>query len=251
MGRRVVGEACRGRSALADLRRDGVRPWPPAAPVFVTGYTFNRVFSSETWEWNGISWSKSLNTAPPPRQNAYMAYDYQRSRLVLFGGYNPAGTLLADTWGLVLGPSVVSPPVSQAVRATQTAIFSVTGSSFGLQYRWLRNGVVLNDGGNVSGSAAASLTISMVTAADAASYRVRVTDACGSQAISAPGNADRHVRGGPEWRRIRRGRGLHAVPACLRHAAVPAGASACAADFNLDGFVDDQDFGCSSCSMKS
>ena len=222
----------------------GVMAYDPGRQrsVFVTGYTFNRVFSSETWEWNGISWSKSLNTAPPPRQNAYMAYDYQRSRLVLFGGYNPAGTLLADTWGLVLGPSVVSPPVSQAVRATQTAIFSVTGSSFGLQYRWLRNGVVLNDGGNVSGSATASLTISMVTAADAASYRVRVTDACGSQAISAPAtltvtcvadlNGDGFVEDADFTLFLRAYDTLLCPPA----------PSACAADFNLDGFVDDQDF---------
>ncbi len=210
--------------------------------VYVTGYTFNRVFSSETWEWNGISWSKSLNTAPPPRQNTYMAYDYQRSRMVLFGGYNPAGTLLNDTWGLVLGPSVISQPVSQSIRATQTAIFSVTGSSFGLQYRWLRNGIAMNDGGNVSGSATSVLTISGVTAADASSYRVRVTDACGSQVISNPAtltvtcvadlNGDGYVDD-PDFTLF-----IRAYDTLL----CPVLPTPCPADFNLDGFVDDQDF---------
>jgi hypothetical protein len=210
--------------------------------VYVTGYTFNRVFSSETWEWNGSCWSKSLSTAPPPRQNAYMAYDYQRSRMVLFGGYAPAGTLLGDTWGLVLGPSVISQPVSQSVRATQTALFSATGSSFGLQYRWLRNGVALNDGGNISGSETATLTISGVTAADAASYRVRVTDACGSQAISSPAtltvtcvadlNGDGYVDD-PDFTLFVR---AYDILLC------PITPAPCPADFNLDGFVDDQDF---------
>ncbi|MBL8876933.1 MAG: immunoglobulin domain-containing protein [Phycisphaerae bacterium] len=179
-----------------------------ARSVYVTGYTHNRVYSTETWEWNGLNWSKTLNVSPPPRQGAYGAYDHQRSRIVLFGGYTPAITLLADSWGLVLGPSVISPPQNQTLRSGQTAIFSVTGSAPGLQYQWLRNGVNVANGGRISGATTNSLSISQVIAPDGGSYRVRATDACGSSVIS--------------------------TPAILT--------VTCTADFNFDGVVDDSDF---------
>jgi hypothetical protein len=55
-----------------------------------------------------------------------------------------------------------------------------------LSYQWRRNGTPLSDGGPISGSATATLTIDPAAFTDAASYDVLVTDACGSIA-SSPG----------------------------------------------------------------
>jgi len=210
--------------------------------VYVTGYTYNRVFSGETWEWNGLTWSKTLNISPPPRQNAYGAYDYQRSRVVVFGGSSPAGTLLADTWGLVLGPSVVSPPQNQTLRSGQTAIFSVTGSAPGLQYQWLRNGVSVANGGRISGATTNSLNITQVIAPDGGSYRVRATDACGSSVISSPAiltvtcTADFNFDGVVEDLDFQ-----IFIVAYDKLLCDPA-PTPCPVDMNADGFVDDLDF---------
>jgi len=48
----------------------------------------------ETWTWSGVSWNQLRPpVAPPPRLGHAMAYDSQRSRVVLFGG-----DFLDDTW---------------------------------------------------------------------------------------------------------------------------------------------------------
>ena len=210
--------------------------------VYVTGYTYNRVYSGETWEWNGLNWSKTLSVSPPPRENAVSAYDHQRSRIVLFGGFTPANTLLADSWGLVLGPSVVSPPQNQTLRSGQTAIFSVTGSAPGLQYQWLRNGVSVLNGGRISGATTNALSIAQVIAPDGGSYRVRATDACGSSVISTPAiltvtctadfNFDGVVEDSDFQIFISAYDKLLCDPAPI----------ACPVDMNADGFVDDSDF---------
>lgn len=53
--------------------------------------------SDETWEWNGVDWTKVVTrTRPPARWSGMMAYDADRRRTVLYGGFN--GVALADTW---------------------------------------------------------------------------------------------------------------------------------------------------------
>lgn len=49
-----------------------------------------------------------------------------------------------------------------------------------LNYQWQKNGTNLTDGGNVSGSATAALTVSNVRSADMAAYGVVVTNPLGS-----------------------------------------------------------------------
>ena len=68
------------------------------------------------------------------------------------------------------------------------AVLRVDAGGFGsLSYQWRRNGTPLADGGAVSGSTTATLTISPVSFADAASYDVLLTDSCGTVA-SSPGS---------------------------------------------------------------
>ncbi len=67
---------------------------PPAPPVF-----------SRTWEWDGKHWTARQDMGPGPRVFHAMAFDTDRSRIVLFGGSpvalnDPQATprLFGDTW---------------------------------------------------------------------------------------------------------------------------------------------------------
>jgi pectate lyase/pectin methylesterase-like acyl-CoA thioesterase len=76
---------------------------------------------------------------------------------------------------VITPPSIVTPPVSQAVNAGATALFSVVaGGTLPLTYQWLKNGV------DILGATADALTLDNVRAADAAAYSVAVSNAGGS-----------------------------------------------------------------------
>jgi hypothetical protein len=94
----------------------------------------------------------------------------------------------AGSAGKCKAPTIVTQPQSQACiwggSVTFTAV--ATGAS-PLGYQWQKNGVALNDGGNVSGSATASLTISNVTGSDAAGYSVVVSSSFGNVTSAAAG----------------------------------------------------------------
>jgi len=54
---------------------------------------------SDTWEWNGVTWTQRASFAFPPGRLYYaMAYDSARGVTVLFGGLLNGSGLLADTW---------------------------------------------------------------------------------------------------------------------------------------------------------
>ncbi len=82
------------------------------------------------------------------------------------------------------GPSITSQPSSQTVGAGTNVIFSVGASGSGLSYQWKKNTVNLSNTGNISGAAAANLTITSPTTADAASYTVVVSNSGGSATSS-------------------------------------------------------------------
>ena len=66
------------------------------------------------------------------------------------------------------------------------AVWTVHATGYrALTYQWRKGGVPLSDGGTISGSQTATLTISTVSFSDAGSYDVVVTDACG-QTTSNP-----------------------------------------------------------------
>jgi uncharacterized protein (TIGR03437 family) len=57
------------------------------------------VLCDDTWLWDGRSWTKKDSaTRPPGRTGHSMAYDAVQQKVVLFGGENAQGELLADTW---------------------------------------------------------------------------------------------------------------------------------------------------------
>jgi cysteine-rich repeat protein len=54
----------------------------------------------DIWEWNGHSWKELWpeHASPEPRGMIQLAYDWERERVVLFGGYGLGGIIYDDTW---------------------------------------------------------------------------------------------------------------------------------------------------------
>ncbi len=86
----------------------------------------------------------------------------------------------------VLDPAFQSPPVSRTNLAGTVATFTVSG--IGTQpfaFQWRKGTTNLADGGNISGSKTATLTISNVLGADAGVYSLQLVNPAGS--ITTPG----------------------------------------------------------------
>ena len=76
------------------------RPWYGMTYDHSDGYIllFGGGGLGDTWSWNNHGWSLlKPATSPPGRQEHALAYDYGRSRAVLFGGF-VGGGVAADTW---------------------------------------------------------------------------------------------------------------------------------------------------------
>ncbi len=53
----------------------------------------------ETWEWDGVSWTRRTpKVTPPTRVDFAIAYDEVRGQVILFGGRGYGGGYLNDTW---------------------------------------------------------------------------------------------------------------------------------------------------------
>lgn len=84
---------------------------------------------------------------------------------------SPAGTL----------PTIDTPPASQTVATGATVTLTVDATSATpLSYQWTKDGVRLSDGGRLTGTGTATLTIAGAQTADAADYAVVVTNDGGS-----------------------------------------------------------------------
>jgi alpha-tubulin suppressor-like RCC1 family protein len=78
-------------------------------------------------------------------------------------------------------PYIVRQPAGQTDLTNTTVTFTVTAlGAPTLTYQWQKDGTGLVDGGNVSGSATATLTLTDVQTTDAAAYDVVITNAIGS-----------------------------------------------------------------------
>jgi len=83
-------------------------------------------------------------------------------------------------------PSITSSPAATNIIAGRTAVFTVAASGTApLTYAWLKNNSPLTDGGNISGSGTATLTVANVSDADAGNYSATVANATGSATSSA------------------------------------------------------------------
>lgn len=75
-----------------------------------------------------------------------------------------------------LPPSITTQPTSRTNVTGSAATFTVTATGTALQYQWRKAGNILSNGGNVAGATTSALTISGVTAPDAGSYSVDVSN---------------------------------------------------------------------------
>ncbi len=62
------------------------------------GTTLAGATFGDTWEWDGTDWTQVEDTGPAGRSGHALAYDSNRSRIVLFGGAVSDGTPKGDTW---------------------------------------------------------------------------------------------------------------------------------------------------------
>jgi hypothetical protein len=61
------------------------------AHTVLFGFTGVTSGAGQTWEWNDNLWTQRQNMGPPHRTAYNLAYDSQRDRVVLFGGWGVGG----------------------------------------------------------------------------------------------------------------------------------------------------------------
>jgi hypothetical protein len=81
-------------------------------------------YKNDTWAWTGSNWVQlAPATSPPARSTAAMTYDAARNQVVLFGGINAVGAVLADTW-VWTGTNWVSKAPAASPLARDLAMFA-------------------------------------------------------------------------------------------------------------------------------
>lgn len=89
------GPSPRAISAMAyDAKRGVVVLFGGLSGNYVSGFTY----LNDTWEWDGLHWTKRSMVGPSPRAGHAMAYDSNRGVVVLFGGYSESAGTNDETW---------------------------------------------------------------------------------------------------------------------------------------------------------
>ncbi|MBW8865141.1 MAG: immunoglobulin domain-containing protein, partial [Verrucomicrobia bacterium] len=87
---------------------------------------------------------------------------------------------------IILPPVIITPPVDVlAFAGTNVGFLVVADGTKPFGYQWYHAGVPLVDGGNISGSGTASLSISNISSADGGAYSVTVANPSGSVSAGA------------------------------------------------------------------
>ncbi len=117
---------------------------------------------------------------------------FARFQLVFkqIGGTYDGGSIYVDDAKLIktsgADPEITVHPVAQTKVYSQSVTFSVTANGkSSLSYQWQRDGVNLVEGGRISGSQTAILTITGLTGNDMGFYSVNVTDNAGKLSSDA------------------------------------------------------------------
>ncbi len=85
-------------------------------------------------------------------------------------------------------PAITSQPTDVTICGSSTVSFSVSATGTGLSYQWKKGSTSLVDGGTISGSTSATLTINPAVAADAGAYTCVVTGTCTPAVTSTVAN---------------------------------------------------------------
>lgn len=156
---------------------------------FTTTDKFQASFGNSTWQTIGYLTNAAGSSKP------WLDFRY------LSGYVTDQKRLNVDCFRFTcLTPIILAQPASRTNNAGTTATFSVSASGTGtLSYRWRKEDVALADGGNVSGAATATLSLSNVLKPDEGGYRVVVTNQYGSvtSAVAALTVIDPQITGQP------------------------------------------------------
>jgi len=127
------------------------------------------------------------------------------NQLIAYGGlgkitwnYNPVAnitTINATAPTNQFTPIITAQPTNQIVSLGGTASFHVQISNVPVNYQWIFNGNPLTDGGGISGSKTATLTISGVTVAQTGSYFVMATNTTHSDQFVSSSSATLSIMG--------------------------------------------------------
>lgn len=124
--------------------------------------------------FHDVTTGNNVGTNTPGLFNATPGYD------LCTGLGTPKGTALINAL-VPSAPLVFTSPTNRTVTGGATAVFSGTaGGASPLAYRWLFNGTNLPVGGNVSGNASNTLSITAAASNNAGSYRLVVTNSYGA-----------------------------------------------------------------------
>jgi hypothetical protein len=104
-------------------------PLPDRGALLFGGETANGFFYA-TYEWDGADWTKQYSTLNPSgRRGHAIVFDAVRRNCVMFGGSNPGGSPMGDTWTYSQGAwTIRQPSRSPAARQGHAMVFdSATG----------------------------------------------------------------------------------------------------------------------------
>ena len=118
--------------------------------------------------------TSTLTINPVSTTDAALNYN-----VVVSGTIAPVATSTNVSLTVNTAPNITTEPTNQIVSAGSSASFSVVATGSGLTYQWRKGTVNLVDGGNISGSSTAMLTLNPVSIADVAiDYNVVVSGGC-------------------------------------------------------------------------
>ena len=115
------------------------------------GFDINFNRTNDVWEYDGLTrtWTNVTAAGPIARNGVAMAYDPLRNRIVLFGGSDEAGTMLADTWlwdTVAKTWSQLAPPSSPPARVGTRMVYDAANDRFVLHGGWnTTTGVIFSD----------------------------------------------------------------------------------------------------------
>ena len=129
--------------------------------------------------WPGFRHTKPFYQAFIPFTAAAETTELQFAHI----GVTTDETMLLDSVRIIPGtrtaPTITKQLADQSVKSGATVTFSVTAPGTGRSYRWLVDGVTLTDGGGISGTSTATLTLANVQEANNGTYSVLVSDGVG------------------------------------------------------------------------
>ena len=180
----IAGSAASSSAALTVLVPPSITAQPASTSAVAGSNVSFTVTASGTapltyqWQKNGVN----LAGATAATLNITSVTTNEAASYSVVVG-NAAGTATSSAAGLtvLLPPAIVTQPANQFGAIGSTITLAVAASGTGpLSYQWLQHGIALADGGNISGSATTSLTITALTTNEVDSYSVVVSNAYGT-----------------------------------------------------------------------